>query len=51
LGFKITMMVFWFGPQNQVGYGLSIVPKNQREDEDDMGHVLRTSGLLRVEAS
>jgi hypothetical protein len=26
LAHKITMMVFWFGPQNQVGYGLSVVP-------------------------
>jgi hypothetical protein len=31
-------MVSWFGPQNQVGYGLSVVPLSQREDEDGMGH-------------
>jgi hypothetical protein len=29
------MMVSWFGPQNQVGYGLSVAPQNQWEDEDD----------------
>jgi hypothetical protein len=43
-------MVYWFGHQNQVGYGLSIAPQNQREG-DDVGHALRSSGLLRVEAS
>jgi hypothetical protein len=26
LGLKITMMVSWFGPQNQVGFGLSVAP-------------------------
>jgi hypothetical protein len=25
LAHKITMMISWFGPQNQVGYGLSFV--------------------------
>jgi hypothetical protein len=25
---KITAMISWFGPQNQVGDGLSIAPKN-----------------------
>jgi hypothetical protein len=25
LGIKITTAVSWFGPQNQVGYGLSVV--------------------------
>jgi hypothetical protein len=34
LAYKITMTVFWFGPQNQVGYDLSVAPQNQREDED-----------------
>jgi hypothetical protein len=24
LGLKITVMIFWFGPQNQMGGGLSI---------------------------
>jgi hypothetical protein len=28
---KITMMVSWFGPQNQVGYGLLVAPQNRRE--------------------
>jgi hypothetical protein len=28
LGLKITMMIFWFVPQNQVGYGLSVVAQN-----------------------
>jgi hypothetical protein len=44
-------MVSWFVPQNQAGYGLSVMPQNRREDEDGMGHVSRSSGLLRVEAS
>jgi hypothetical protein len=26
LGFKITVTISWFGPQNQAGYDLSIVP-------------------------
>jgi hypothetical protein len=26
LAYKITTVVYWFGPQNQVGYGLSVVP-------------------------
>jgi hypothetical protein len=25
-GLKITAMVSWFGPQNQVGFGLSVAP-------------------------
>jgi hypothetical protein len=32
LGLKITAMVSWFGPQNQVGFDLSVVPQNRRED-------------------
>jgi hypothetical protein len=51
LGHKITTIVSWFGPQNQVGYGLSVVPQNQQEDEDGVGHASRSSGLLRLEAS
>jgi hypothetical protein len=51
LGIKITMTFFYFRPQNQAGYGLSAAPQNQREDEDGVGHALRSSGLLRVEAS
>jgi hypothetical protein len=30
---------------------LSIAPQNRWEDEDDTGHVSRSSGLLRVKAS
>jgi hypothetical protein len=44
-------MVSWFVPQNQVGYGLSVVPQNRWKDEDSAGHMLRFSGLLRLEAS
>jgi hypothetical protein len=44
-------MVSWFVPQNQAGYGLSVAPQNQREDEDDVMHVSRSSDLLRVKAS
>jgi hypothetical protein len=43
-------MVSWFGPQNQVGYGLSVAPQN-RWREVDMGHASRSSGLLHVEGS
>jgi hypothetical protein len=28
LGLKITVTVSWFGPQNQIGYGLSVVLQN-----------------------
>jgi hypothetical protein len=34
-----------------VGYNLSVVPQNQWEDEDGVGHASRSSGLLRLEAS
>jgi hypothetical protein len=30
LGLKITMMVSWFGSQNQVGFGLSVAPQNRQ---------------------
>jgi hypothetical protein len=50
LGRKITVMVSWFGPQNQVGFGLLVAPQNRRR-EFDAGHVLRSSGLLGMEAS
>jgi hypothetical protein len=43
-------MVSWFGPQNQVGFGLSVAPQNRRR-EVGAGHVSRSSGLLGVEAS
>jgi hypothetical protein len=42
-------MVSWFGPQNQVGFGLSVVPQNRQRDVG-AGHVTRSSGLLRMEA-
>jgi hypothetical protein len=42
--------VSWFGPQNQIGFGLSVVPQNRRMDVG-VGHASRFSGLLRVEAS
>jgi hypothetical protein len=51
LAHKITMIVFWFVPQNQVGYGLSVVPQNRCEDEDSAGHTLRSTSLLRLEES
>jgi hypothetical protein len=50
LGLKITMMVSWFGPQNQMGFGLSVVPQN-RQREVCVGHASRSGGLLRLEAS
>jgi hypothetical protein len=50
VGLKITAVVSWFGPQNQVGFGLSVAPQNQRR-EVGTGHTLRSSGLLHVEAS
>jgi hypothetical protein len=42
--------VSWFGPQNQVGFGLSVAPQN-RWREVGAGHASRSSDLLRVEAS
>jgi hypothetical protein len=44
-------MVSCFGPQNQAGYGLSVVAQNRWEDKDNAGHASRSSGLLHVEAS
>jgi hypothetical protein len=43
-------MVSWFGPQNQAGFGLSVAPQN-RWREVGVGHALRSSNLLDVEAS
>jgi hypothetical protein len=43
-------MVSWFGPQNHVGFDLSVAPQNQRR-EVGVGHTSRSSGLLHVEAS
>jgi hypothetical protein len=28
-GLKITASISWFGPQNHVGFGLSVAPQNQ----------------------
>jgi hypothetical protein len=50
LGLKITALVSWFDPQNQAGFGLSVPPQN-RHKEVSVGHVPRSSGLLRLEAS
>jgi hypothetical protein len=51
LASKLVGTVSWFGPENQVGYGLSVAPQNRQEDEDGMGHTSRYSSLLRLEAS
>jgi hypothetical protein len=51
LGLKITAMISWFVPQNQVGYGLSVAPQNQQEDEDGVGHPSRSNELIHMEAS
>jgi hypothetical protein len=50
LGLKITATVSWFGPQNQLDFGLLVVPQN-RWREVDAGRALRSSDLLHVEAS
>jgi hypothetical protein len=50
LGLKITVMVSWFGPQNQAGFDLSVAPQN-RQREDDAGHASRSDGLLHLEVS
>jgi hypothetical protein len=50
LGIKITATVSWFGPQNQVGFDSSVAPQN-RWREVGVGHISRSSGLLRMEAS
>jgi hypothetical protein len=42
--------VFWFGPQNQASFSLSVASQNQQR-EDDAGHASRLGGLLRLEAS
>jgi hypothetical protein len=44
------VIVFWFGPQNQLVYGLSVTSQNQREGVG-AGHVSRSSDLLHVEVS
>jgi hypothetical protein len=50
LSLKITTTVSWFMAQNQADYGLSVAPQKRREG-DDVEHVSRSSGLLRVGAS
>jgi hypothetical protein len=50
LGLKITATVSWFGPQNQAGFGLSVVPQN-RQREVCVRHASRSSSLLDMEAS
>jgi hypothetical protein len=47
LGLKITATVSWFGPQNHVGFSLSVAPQNRRR-EVGVGYALRTSGLLHM---
>jgi hypothetical protein len=42
--------VSWFGPQNHVGFALSVAAQNRRR-EVGVGHASRSSGLLHVEAS
>jgi hypothetical protein len=50
LGIKITVTVSWFVPQNQVSFGLSVVPQNQWM-KVSVGHATRSSGFLHVETS
>jgi hypothetical protein len=50
LGVKITVTVSWFGPQNQVGFGLSVAPQKRRR-KVGAGHASRSSSLLGDEAS
>jgi hypothetical protein len=47
---KLLATVFLFGPQHQVGFGLSVALQNRRM-EVGAGHASRSSGLLDVEAS
>jgi hypothetical protein len=51
LAHKINTTISWFGPQNQVGYGLSVAPQNRREDKDGAGHKSGSSSLLRLKVS
>jgi hypothetical protein len=43
-------MISWFGPQNQVGFSLSVASQN-RQREVDAGHASRSSGFFHVEAN
>jgi hypothetical protein len=42
--------VSWFGPQNQICFGLSVAPQNRQRDVD-VRHTSRFSVLLHVEVS
>jgi hypothetical protein len=44
------VIVSWFEPQNQTGFGLSVAPQSRRR-EDGAGHTSRSGGLLHLEAS
>jgi hypothetical protein len=46
---KPVALVSWFGPQNQVAFGLLIAPQN-RWREVGVGHTLRFSSLLCLKA-
>jgi hypothetical protein len=48
LRLKITTMIFWFVPQNQADFSLSVAPQNRREG-DGVRHASRSSDFLRVE--
>jgi hypothetical protein len=50
LGLKITTTVYWFGPQNHAGFGLSVALQN-RWREVSAGHTSRSSSVLHIEAS
>jgi hypothetical protein len=50
LGLKTTVTDFWFGPQNQAGFGLLVALQNRRK-EVNAGHVSRCSSLLGMEVS
>jgi hypothetical protein len=43
-------VISWFGPQNQAGFDLSVVPENRWEG-DGVGHASRSSDLFCVEVS
>jgi hypothetical protein len=47
---KISTTVSYFGPQNQMCFGLSVAPQNQWR-EVGAGHASRSSGLLHVKVS
>jgi hypothetical protein len=50
LSLKTTATVFWFGPQKQAGFGLSVAPQNRRR-EIGAGHASKFSSLFGVKAS